>query len=56
MFITAYRDASADFRAFYQLVRADGTETELVYTAFPGFDNLTDTDGDGFGDEVLDAS
>ena len=56
VFITAYRDASADFRAFYQLVRADGTETELVYTAFPGFDNLTDTDGDGFGDEVLDAS
>ena len=23
---------------------------------FPGFDNLTDTDGDGFGDEVIDGS
>ena len=22
----------------------------------PGFDNLTDTDGDGFGDEVIDGS
>ena len=56
MLITAYRDATADFRAFYQLIRADGTETELAYTPFPGFDNLTDTDGDGFGDEILDES
>ena len=54
--VAAYRDASADFRALYQLVRADGTETELAYNAFPGFDNLEDTDGDGFGDKVIDTS
>ena len=45
--VSAFRDPSADFRAFYQLVRADGTETELTYNPFPGFDNLEDTDGDG---------
>ena len=54
--VSAYRDASADFRAFYQLVRADGSATELSYNAFPGFDNLEDTDGDGFGDKVIDSS
>ena len=56
LLISANRDATADFRAFYQLVRADGTETELSYTAFPGFDNLDDTDGDGFGDRIIDKS
>ena len=54
--LSAFRDASADFRMFYQLIRADGTETDLVYNPFPGFDNLEDTDGDGFGDEVIDPS
>ena len=41
---------------FYQLIRADGTETELAYTAFPLLITWTDTDGDGFGDEVIDTS
>ena len=54
--VSAFRDPSADFRAFYQLVRADGTDTELAYNPFPGFDNLEDTDGDGFGDKVIDES
>ena len=54
--ISAFRDASADFRVFYQLIRADGTETELKYNPFPGFDNLEDTDGDGFGDKVINSS
>ena len=54
--IAAYKDASADFRVLYQLTRADGTDTELTYTLFPGFDNLTDTDGNGFGDQVIDPS
>ena len=54
--ISAFRDSSADFRMLYQLIRADGTETDLAYTAFPGFDNLEDRDGDGFGDEVIDTS
>ena len=51
--VTAFRDSSADFRVLYQLVRADGTDTELKYNLFPGFDNLEDTDGDGFGDKVI---
>ena len=38
----------------YQLFREDGAETELSYELFPGFDNLEDTDGDGFGDKVID--
>ena len=54
--IGAYRHPSADFRVLYQLFREDGTETELSYELFPGFDNLTDTDGDGFGDKVIDES
>ena len=40
----------------YQLIRADGTETDLAYNPFPGFDNLEDTDGDGFGDKVINSS
>ena len=54
--VAAYRDASADFRVLYQLFREDGSETELAYELFPGFDNLNDTDGDGFGDQVIDLS
>ena len=48
--IGAYRHTSADFRVLYQLFREDGSDTELSYELFPGFDNLRDTDGDGFGD------
>ena len=36
------------------MFREDGSETELAYELFPGFDNLNDTDGDGFGDQVID--
>ena len=54
--VAAYRDASADFRVLYQLFREDGSETELAYELFPGFDNLNDTDGDGFGDQVIDSA
>ena len=56
VFISSFKDASADFRVLYQLTRLDGTDTELKYNLFPGFDNLTDTDGDGFGDQVIDSS
>ena len=52
--VAAYRDSSADFRVLYQLFREDGSETELAYELFPGFDNLNDTDGDGFGNQVID--
>ena len=54
--IGAYRHTSADFRVLYQLFREDGSDTELSYELFPGFDNLRDTDGDGFGDTIIDLS
>ena len=54
--VAAYRHASADFRVLYQLFREDGSDTELSYELFPGFDNLRDTDGDGFGDTIIDLS
>jgi len=52
--VAAYRDSSADFRVLYQLFRPDGSDGEQTYNLFPGYDNLRDTDGDGFGDEVID--
>ena len=52
----AYRHSSADFRVLYQLFRADSSEVEQSFELFPGYDNLKDTDGDGFGDEVIDSS
>ena len=54
--VGAYRDSSADFRVLYQLFRSDGADTELAYELMPGFDNMNDTDGDGFGDQVIDVS
>ena len=54
LLIGAYRHPSADFRVLYQLFREDGTETDLSYELFPGFDNLRDSDGDGFGDTIID--
>ena len=52
--VAAYRHSSADFRVLYQLFREDGSDSELSYELFPGYDNLRDTDGDGFGDTVID--
>ena len=54
--VAAYRHSSADFRVLYQLLRNDSEDVEQSYVAFPGYDNLEDTDGDGFGDRVLDSS
>ncbi len=54
--VGAYRDSSADFRVLYQLFSSDGADTELAYELMPGFDNMNDTDGDGFGDQVIDVS
>ena len=44
----------ADFRVFYRLFSADSSEVSQTYRAFPGYANLTDIDGDGFGDEIID--
>ena len=52
--ISANRAESADFRVLYKLFNDEISEGEQSYDLFPGFDNLSDTDGDGFGDEVID--
>ena len=52
--ISSNRRESADFRVSYRLFRQDSLVDQPTYNLFPGFDNLNDTDGDGFGDEVRD--
>ena len=51
--ISAQRAESADFRVLYKLFNTEVSEGEQSYELFPGFDNLRDTTGDGFGDEVI---
>ena len=53
--LSAYRHSSADFRVLYELFRVDSNGIEQAFELFPGFDNLTDTNGDGFGDKVVDS-
>ena len=52
--VAASVQPEADFRVFYRLFSADSSEVSQTYRAFPGFSNMTDTDGDGFGDEIID--
>ena len=52
--IAANRQDDADFRVFYQLFKADSSGVAQKFIPFPGYDNLIDTDGDGFGDRVID--
>jgi hypothetical protein len=54
--IGAYRHSSADFRVLYQLFRADSTDVEQTFELFPGYDNMRDTDSDGYGDTVIDTN
>ena len=51
----AYRHVSNDIRVLYRLIRLDSPTSESTFELFPGFANLTDTTGDGFGDQVIDA-
>ena len=46
----------ADFRVFYRLFSGDSSEVSSTYRAFPGYKNLVDVDGDGFGDDIIDLS
>ena len=57
VFLSAYRDETADIRVLYRLFDAgsDGS-TEPTWELFPGYTNLLDTDGDGVGDRVIDPS
>ena len=52
--ISANRAPEADFRVFYRLLTADSSEVGTTFRPFPGFKNMKDLDGDGFGDEVID--
>jgi hypothetical protein len=54
--ISSYRDSSADFRILYKLFKSDSSEITQAYVPFPGYNNLTDTNGDGFGDKIIDVN
>ena len=54
VYIAANRQEDADFRVLYQLIKADSSEIEQKFIPFPGYDNLIDDDGDGFGDRTID--
>ena len=54
--VGSYRHSSADFRVLYQLYRTDSNEVEQAFELFPGYDNLRDTNNDGFGDAVIDST
>jgi hypothetical protein len=56
VFLTSYRHSSADFRVLYKLFRPDSDNIEQNYELFPGYDNLIDINGDGFGDNVIDVA
>jgi len=52
--VAAHRQDDADFRVFYKLDKLDSSGVDQKFVPFPGYDNLIDTDGDGFGDQVID--
>ena len=54
--LSSYRHSSADFRVLYQLFRVDSEGVEQAFELFPGYDNLKDTDNDGFGDTIIDST
>ena len=54
--LSAYRHASSDFRVLYKLIKSDSSEVDQAYQLFPGYNNLSDSDGDGIGDTVVDVS
>ena len=51
----ARRPASAEFRVSYSLLTSDSSSVP-TFELFPGYPNLVDTDGSGFGDKVIDPS
>jgi len=51
--VSAYRNASSDFRVLYSLIRPDSSEVQPSFELFPGYDNLTlDNNQDGYFDVV----
>ena len=51
--ISAYRDASADFRVLYSLIRVNSAGVNQSFELFPGYNNLKDSTGSGFGDTII---
>ena len=49
-----FRHFTNDFRVLYRLFRTDTLAQESPYELFPGYLNMIDTTGDGFGDQVID--
>ena len=49
-------DQKQTLEVFYRLFTADSSEVSQTYRPFPGFKNLIDTNGDGYGDEIVDDS
>ena len=54
--VAASRQPEADFRVFYRLFSFDSSEVSQTYRPFPGYKNLNDTTGDGFGNDVIDVA
>jgi len=54
--LSACRLPESDFRVLYKLFKGDSSEVEQSYILFPGYDNMRDTNGDGYGDLVIDAA
>ena len=50
--LAAYRHSSNDIRVLYKLLRVDSPMSDATFECFPGYRNLTDTTGDGFGDQI----
>ena len=54
--VAASVEPNTDFRVFYRLFSPDSTEVSSTYRPFPGYQNLIDNDGDGFGDSIIDVA
>jgi len=54
--VAASRQPEADFRVFYRLFSFDSSGISQTYRPFPGYKNMTDTSGDGFGDQIIDVA
>ena len=52
--VAASRQPEADFRVYYRLFSFDSSGVSQTYRPFPGYKNMLDTSGDGFGDQIID--
>ena len=54
--VAASRQPEADFRVYYRLFSFDSSGISQTYRPFPGYKNMIDTSGDGFGNQIIDTS